>query len=243
MQRGNPRRASQGRGLRRAAESRGSPPNLPPSQAYGRKCNALLEDGSECHRFNPQYELCWQHQREHKRLYQDYKRLEKEYEALVPQTDGFSAADMGRKITLGKEVLDLRDEVNRRFFSAEVGRDNRGHIRWILKIRNEIKQLEVQAATANTNLPDKLHQLRTEIEMSSPSAEEEQPPRRPRMVYPSLLDLSVPIEALRYLPPDSPVRILRQALTDVRRYLIQKLYELAPPSNDSASTSGLKFGR
>ncbi|KAJ6128667.1 hypothetical protein N7471_009884 [Penicillium samsonianum] len=101
--------------------------------------------------------------------------------------------------------------MNHRFYSH--GRDNKSHIKWILKLVEEVKVLE-----------DKINSLQEGPETEEPQV---------RLHYQSLLSHEVPFSALNHLPEDSHVRILKKALHGVTEALLNRLYKMAPSLNDS----------
>ena len=66
--------------------------------------------------------------------------MDEHYNRLVGPEEGLKIEGRQGKVAWVRKILDLRNQVNRRFFSQQVG--NRGHIRWILKLEDKIKALE-----------------------------------------------------------------------------------------------------
>ncbi|KAI7969109.1 hypothetical protein EIK77_006014 [Talaromyces pinophilus] len=186
------------------------------------RCHALLPGGSECHGafLNPKHPRCPTHQQEYEELYQIYKDTEKQYRDLDIDVDGSNEDDdrIKQKIALGKKTVGLRTQMNHRFFSAP---KDRGHIRWILKLSEEIEKLQ-----------GKINPARSEEDAEQ--SDRQQPP--PRLVYQSLLSPEVPFSALDHLPADSPVRTLKECLLTLTEGWIKCLYEIAPSLNDSLAT-------
>jgi hypothetical protein len=126
---------------RRTAQRGAGNDAVGPSQER-RHCIALSRDGAECDGLPPRlgHELCPPHHQEYKELYSQYKSAEEHYNQLVEPEGGLKLGEAKEKIALGRKTLDLRNQVNRRFFSQQAR--NRGHIRWILKLEDEIRALE-----------------------------------------------------------------------------------------------------
>ncbi|KAK5174000.1 uncharacterized protein LTR77_001079 [Saxophila tyrrhenica] len=179
------------------------------------KCMALSSNGSECPRVptHHSYKNCSKHHGEKQGLHKRYKARQASYEAIHTDDNTTATDDLRRKLEFGREVLELRDETNRRFYNTEA--TNRGHIRWILKLKHELQTLENKIKTAEPTL----------------EAREEAP-----SVYRSLLDPKVPESELAHLPQDSPVRVLRTERKKFRDAMISRIYELYPSLNDSQNT-------
>lgn len=186
------------------------------------RCHALFPGGSECHGalLNPKHPRCPTHQQEYEELYQIYKDTEKQYRDLDIDVNGSNEDNdrIKKKIALGKKTVESRTQMNHRFFSAP---EDRGHIRWILKLSEEIEKLQ---GKINTARPE---------EDTEQSDRQQQPSR---LVYQSLLSPEVPFSALDHLPADSPVRTLKECLLTLTEGWIKHLYEIAPSLNDSLAT-------
>ncbi|XDG07502.1 hypothetical protein ABKA04_007117 [Annulohypoxylon sp. FPYF3050] len=125
------------------------------------------------------------------------------------------------KIATGKETLELRNTVNHRFFS--LSNNNRGHIRWILKIKSEIHNLEQKSADPEA-----------EESVGSPlSTQNDQTVET--SVFRSLLDPAIPMSRLEHLPPDHPVVTLKKFTNAMVTATVEKLYSITPSLNDSPS--------
>lgn len=120
------------------------------------------------------------------------------------------------KIELGKKTVQLRIQMNHRFFSTP---KDRGHIQWILKLSEEIEKLQ-----------GKINPARSE------NAEQSDRQQPPRLVYQSLLSPEVPFSTLDHLPADSHVRTLKKCLLTFAEGFIKRLYEIAQSLNDSSAT-------
>ncbi|RAO69203.1 uncharacterized protein BHQ10_005215 [Talaromyces amestolkiae] len=118
-------------------------------------------------------------------------------------------------IALGKKTVELRTQMNLRFFSAP---KDRGHVRWIYKLGEEIERLQ-----------EKLQPAQSEDA-------EESDGQQPRLVYHSLLSPEIPFSALDHLPADSPARTLKETMLTLTEEWIKRLYEIAPSLNDSLPT-------
>jgi hypothetical protein len=235
---------------RNVTASRSSPSTAVPP---GNRCNAILEDGKECLRTPPFPGMprCRSCHQDYRRLHEQYKVADIEYSGLVRPADGFDTEARNRKIELGEEVIRLRDEVHKRFFSD--GGGSRGHIIWILQVRNEVRQLQREGdgahlalaqdagtSTIGESIPVELSVMEAgvgelNLETSPPMPPDEEETKERPKVYQSLLNPSVPIEALSHLPADSPVRVLRQSIISFREGLIRRIYDFAPSLDDSDS--------
>ncbi|KAK4035205.1 hypothetical protein C8A01DRAFT_48534 [Parachaetomium inaequale] len=141
------------------------------------------------------HNFCPRHDRERKQLYVAYKSKEEYYRGIeVKHGDVDAKAKIEAKLAAGKETLQVRDQVNRRFFS--LSEDNRGHVKWILKLQAELHDLDIELASLNAEPP------------AGPA-----PPPQPQaapLTFRSLLHPSVPMSALSHLPDDSHVVILKR---------------------------------
>lgn len=190
-----------------------------------RTCAALQEDGSECHAtlFQPHHKLCSSHHREYKSLYQAYKLDEKDYDNIKITEDNVEIQELlEAKIVAGKKTIKLRDQVNRRFYSV-AGDDNRSHVKWLLKLGDDVENMEVRLTALRSKEP----------EHPSPATPTED--SRPK-VYQSLLDPANPMSALSHLPPDYPITVLKESYNLFSEELIKRLYRIVPSLNDSSST-------
>ncbi|KAI1073867.1 hypothetical protein F5B20DRAFT_565710 [Whalleya microplaca] len=189
-----------------------------------RQCRALHKDGSDCREklLQASHTLCPPHNQEYKKIYESYKLKEKRYVSIkIEEGEASTTERIGAKLAAGKETLELRDQVNRRFFNFSA--QNRGHIKWILKLQSEVSDLGQKLAAREAR----------EAASSSP------PARTVRViettVYGSLLDPAVPMSRLSHLQPDSPVILLRKIVNATVAQLVQRIYSIVPALNDSSS--------
>jgi hypothetical protein len=189
-------------------------------------CVALSKDGADCHQKppKPEHRLCKPHHQEHVKLYGKYKTAGRIYARLDISGEGCSSEKMEQKRVRGKEVIALRDEVNRRFFSES--EQNRGHIRKILMLQGEVNALEAKLSSESV-----LHQAIPSPK--TPQAGCEEP--RQQLVYRSLLSPEVAISALSHLPRDSPVVVMKEFVSSLTTQLLEKLYSIVPSLNDSST--------
>ena len=125
-------------------------------------------------------------------------------------------------IALGRSTLNLRNKVSQRFFS--LNSDNRGHVKWILKLESEVKQWESE-----------LESIR-EPAVGIPHAQVEPAGTPPQMAYRSLLSPAIPMSALDHLPRDHFVVVMKQAYAAILDQVVARLYEIVPSLNDSGAT-------
>ncbi|KAI0812904.1 hypothetical protein GGR55DRAFT_587886 [Xylaria sp. FL0064] len=95
-------------------------PSIHRQQDRGQTCGALGEDGSECREklLQTKYTLCKHHHQEHKQLYESYKLQERYYNSISTNERGADIKErLETKLAAGKQILHLRDQVNRRFFN------------------------------------------------------------------------------------------------------------------------------
>ncbi|BCS28171.1 uncharacterized protein APUU_61219S [Aspergillus puulaauensis] len=199
-----------------------SAPSAPSAQTL--RCLALPEDGTECRgmRQKPEHQYCRYHHQEYKSLYCTYKRLEKEY-------NGFGSVGpegWAEKAARGRQVISLRDQVNKRFYSVKAG--NGGHVRWILKLQKEVEILERLTIGADETRDG-----------GGPQSEPESGPvdseaHRGEYVYRSLLSPDVPMSDLDHLPDDSPVKVMKRTLAQLTDTLVEQLYRIVPSLDDSS---------
>lgn len=189
---------------------------------------ALAQDGTECCRSlqRPSHKFCLSHHREYVGLNGQYKNTEEQYNQLVEPKGGLDVEKKREKIVLGRKTLDLRNQVNRRFFSQHA--QNRGHIRWILKLEDEIKVLEC-------NLLLEADQGKSPSSPENNEARTREPTQEHR-VYRSLMSPEIPMSALDHLPEDSPAKLIKQAMITFSEALVAQLYDIAPSLNDSVET-------
>jgi hypothetical protein len=162
----------------------------------------------------------------YKKLYDAYKIKEKHYVSIeMRDGDDEPREKIEAKLAAGKETLELRDHVNRRFFNFSA--QNRSHVKWILKLQSEVRSLKeklgVQDAESASNPASS--SLSVQIGGSTETK-----------VFRALLDPTVPISALSHLPLDSHVLALSQISDVMRASAINKLYFISPSLNDSSST-------
>ncbi|KAH8773312.1 hypothetical protein BGZ57DRAFT_894552 [Hyaloscypha finlandica] len=212
---------------RRTAESSAGNEAAGPSQRR-RHCIALLQDGAECYRLlqRPDHELCPPHHREYKELCGRYKDAEEHYNRLVEPEIGLEVEGVKEKIAWGRKTVDLRNQVNRRFFSQHAG--NRGHIQWILKLEGKIKALEGTLKSEGDH--GKSPPLPEDTEANNQEHEPEQ------RVYRSLLSPEIHMSALDHLPADSVFKLAKQEMLIFSEELVTRLYNIASSLNDSAAT-------
>ncbi|KAJ5759976.1 hypothetical protein N7520_007132 [Penicillium odoratum] len=197
------------------------------------RCVALSKDGKECPRTKtkPKYRYCRLHHQEYSDLYQKYKQLEKEYETLASGDTDVPAAVITERIARGKQAITLRDQVNRRFFSFDDG--NRGHVRWILKLKNEVDTLEDRFKIGADEALDGYRPAQEDqSEPTSDSAESDH--HRGELEYRSLLSPDIPMSDLDHLPDNSPVKVLKKAFAQFSDEMWQRLYRIAPSLDDSS---------
>lgn len=180
-------------------------------------CRALHEDGSDCRArlLHTSHVFCPSHHQEYKRLYELYKQTKKHYSAIESTAGGADdpKTKIKAKLAAGRETLQLRDQVNRRFFSFSA--QNRGHVKWIMKLQSEVRSLE--------------RQLEPEAKDSAGLT----PPLQPQSLSP--LDPAVPLSALGHLPASSPILVLRQASDAILTSKIKEFYSILPALDDSSS--------
>lgn len=195
-------------------------------------CTALLPDGKECRTVvgEPHYRFCRQHHREQIRMYNLYKLREGEYNTICVDDSEDDKTRLEEKIRVGEEAVELRDAVNRRFYS--LSGDNRGHIRWILKLRSEIDGLK-KASLSSGGPPDPSELSPAPSETNNKSEAE-----GGEWVYRSLISPEVPMSALDHLPRDSPAVVIKESLNMMLSSLVDKLYEFAPSLDDSGRSVG-----
>lgn len=206
--------------------------STPPS-AQILRCAALSQDGKECPRTRkkPEYQYCRLHHQERNDLNGKYKQLEKEYTALVVGDTDVSDAVLTEKIARGRQVIKLRDEVNRRFFSDSDG--NRGHVRWILKLSKEVDTLEERLKMEKDETRDRVGP--TQEDQTGPTIEPaESETHRGEFICRSLLSPDVPMSELDHLPDDSPVKVLKSNLAMLASTMRQRLYSIVPSLDDSS---------
>ncbi|KAK6509421.1 hypothetical protein TWF481_004166 [Arthrobotrys musiformis] len=204
------------------------------------RCCAFDEKGSDCRAklSRPDHTLCSKHHRERKKLYESYKRKHGAYKRITKinvDADTDAKENIKTKIALGREVLSLRNQVNRRFFS--ISQDNRSHIHEILKLESEVKNLEEEEKKweANCKPPagsataQAISNQDSEVEKESPQA------KTGVKVFKSLLDPTIPMSRLEGFPSDDPVVVLKNFLIQYTKSTIKKLYSIVPSLYDSPS--------
>jgi hypothetical protein len=153
-------------------------------------------------------------------LYATYKSKEQHCRGIdLKDGDAGAKAKIEAKLAALKETLQLRDKVNRRFFS--LSEDNRGHVKWILKLQSELHDLETRLASLDAE---------TSAGPGTPPQ-----PQEGRLMFRSLLHPSVPMSALSHLPDDSPVVVLKREAAVFLTAMVDKLYSVAPSLDDSSS--------
>ena len=173
---------------------------------------------------NIRHELCRVHHKEYLQLHEQYKVAEVDYDKV--SLDERSSDDQRRqKIALGNKALKLRNEVNHRFFSLAA--DNRGHIRWMLKLNSEISVLQKKLdAIQQVDIPSGSDNDCNQAETQSGSVQ---------YVYRSYLDPELPMSALDHLPRDHIVVQMKELISSVTEAFLSRLYRIAPSLNDSGS--------
>ena len=194
-------------------------------------CVALSQEGTECNRIpsRSEHEYCQPHHKEYKNLYDQYKKAQARYDGLVVSENDLDLEKKGKKVECGKQTLDLRNKVNRRFFNLHA--NNRGHIQWILKMENEVRALESRLRSCNEDVQSPLTtEADQAIQINDTKSASVKRVRR------SLLDPEIPMSALDHLAADDPVVVLKKGLISITEGLLSRLYDVAPSLNDSAST-------
>ncbi|KFY89559.1 hypothetical protein V498_06404 [Pseudogymnoascus sp. VKM F-4517 (FW-2822)] len=196
----------------------------------GRHCTALTQNGTECYKLlqRPSHELCPPHHQEYVALYGQYKNTEVHYNQLVEPNGGLDVEQKRTKVALGKKTLELRNQVNHRFFSQHG--HNRGHVRWILKLNDEVKALEY-----SLKLEEDHGKTLSSPENSKAKTRE---PKQEHRVYRSLMSPEIPMSALDHLPEKSPARLIKQAMLTISEGPVARLYSIAPSLNDSVEALG-----
>ncbi|KAK6339640.1 hypothetical protein TWF718_009035 [Orbilia javanica] len=212
------------------------PPPSPPVP----KCNALEKDGSNCPKnvfqHNVGHTLCVFHHKESQGLYKSYKKKHGKYKRItqIGADAGIDAKkNIETKISLGKEVLSLRNEVNRRFFS--MSQNNRTHVHEILKLETEIHGLEKELEEWEASCKDSIESVIAQ-EISSQDAELEKgiPEAKTEVkMLQSLLNPTIPMSRLEHLPSDSPVVIAKSCMVELTKGIVRNLYSLVPSLDDS----------
>ncbi|RAL05329.1 uncharacterized protein BO80DRAFT_421394 [Aspergillus ibericus CBS 121593] len=189
------------------------------------RCFALSDDGAECDRETNGPEFCPSHHQERKRLYEEYKQAESDYNSLVLPKDDFPVELVKQKIGLGRKTLDLRNKVNRRFFSQSG--QNRGHIRWILKLDAEVNALEERVRLKEGQGEG------AEVSSQGIGRDDEKVMQQGTFVYRSLLSPEVPLSELNHLTGNNPVKIIKECIQAVTDALVERLYGIVPVLDDS----------
>lgn len=183
------------------------------------RCQVLSPGGAECHGalLKPGHSRCPAHQQEYKTLYQIYKDTEKQYQDLVIDIDASDDQEdrIKEQIALGKKTVELRTQMNHRFFTVP---KDRGHVRWILKLTMEIEKLQEK------------------IQPTQSEDDEQSDGQQLQFFYQSLLSPEIPFSALDHLPADSPVRTLKELTLTLTKDWIKHLYKVAPSLNDALTT-------
>lgn len=161
-------------------------------------------------------------------LYGQYKDTEEHYNQLVEPNGGLDVEQKRTKVALGKKTLELRNQVNHRFFSQHG--HNRRHVRWILKLDDEVKALECSLRSEENHGKS----------LSSPENSEAKTrgSKQENRVYRPLMSPEIPMSALDYLPEDSPAKLIKQAMLTMSEGLVARLYSIAPSLNDSVEALG-----
>lgn len=133
---------------------------------------------------------------------------------------------MAEIVRLGDKVVALRDEVNRRFFSRGTG-NNRGHIRQILKIKNEVDRLKTLIASRQPKSTNFAADEEPALTGAAGGTEGQ------TRVYRSLLSPDVPLSELNHLPRDHHVVFVREFMDAIRNSQVDKIYKIFPSLNDS----------
>ncbi|KAI5460827.1 hypothetical protein BGZ63DRAFT_357610 [Mariannaea sp. PMI_226] len=193
------------------------------------RCTALENNGSECGQVlqAQHHDFCSQHHFEKKRLYKQYKEAEAEFKAQGDPTIKRSIDAMEGIVQTGEKVVALRDEVNRRFFSKGT-EDNRSHIKHILKIKDQVDSLKILIASEKGR-PTKNVAEGTSSTTVTGGTEGK------TVLYRNPLSPEVPMSELNHLPRESPIIALRIAMDAMRANLIDRIYQIFPSLNDSAS--------
>jgi hypothetical protein len=173
---------------------------------------ALAHDGTECCRFlqRPSHEFCLPHHREYVGLNGQYKNTEDHYNQLVELKGGLDVEKKREKVALGRKTPNLRNQVNRRFFSQHA--QNRGHVRRVLKLEDEIKVLE-----CSLKLEEDHGKSLSSPEISEAKTRELTQEHR---VYRSLISPEIPMSALDHLPADSPAKLIKQVLRTIALHFV-----------------------
>ncbi|RVD81492.1 uncharacterized protein DFL_009356 [Arthrobotrys flagrans] len=135
--------------------------NLPSTatSSTNMECSALNEDASFCHKslLRNDQRLCTDHRREYQGLYGRYKALHDEFDNIKLDVrfrgspgsaqSNIWKKNISEKISKGEEAARLRSQVNRRFFSQNLGsksgqnsqsQADLNHVREILKLECEV---------------------------------------------------------------------------------------------------------
>ncbi|KAK6530216.1 hypothetical protein TWF694_003580 [Orbilia ellipsospora] len=204
------------------------------------KCCALYEDGSDCQRnvFRPEvagHTFCVDHHHEFRDLYQSYK----DKHAKFNQIKADAGTNPKRKLVvkligLGKEVLLLRNQVKDGFFSSSLPQNDRAHIREILKLAGEVRNLENKInegpecdQTAKLATAREISSQDTEVKRADTQAKKEVTMEQP------LLDPTVPMTKPRHLRHDHPAVVVKDRSIRYTKLAIKQLYAIVPSLDDS----------
>ncbi|KAJ3580106.1 hypothetical protein NPX13_g465 [Xylaria arbuscula] len=181
-----------------------------------RQCSALQEDGSECREtlLHIRHTLCQEHYQEYERLHKSYKLRENDYGNIDTDKSGLGTREkLEAKLAAGKEILELRDQVNRRFFSLSA--HNRGHIQRILRLQSAIRSLEQQLA----DLHVKDAMTPTQDGVATKASGQPFTPDGGET------------------PPDHSAALIKKSADGFLSRMVDELYSISPSLNDSSSVA------
>ena len=194
-----------------------------------RGCNALQEDGSGCKEFtgHPGQPRCRAHHEEYKSLNTKYKGLDQAYHKITGEIEDLTPSDQEMKLRVGTDLVACRTEVGQRFhWDSSTG--NRGHVGRILRIRSEIKRLEV--AINQSGPPERLAPASAS---DTTPGNLDAPASAALHHWRSIVDPNTPIELFSHLPDDHPGKVLRTFNIQLRQGAIAELYRVVPDLDDS----------
>lgn len=212
----------------------------PPRSPYliNHNCEALESDGRHC----PQVLVtdgdawCKRHARELKEIKTRWERTVKEAERVNVVNPNTAEG----KVLKLRQAVDLRRQIRERFYPR--GGDTMDFIKWITRLERELRALAdtilskfIRVGSNRTLTSPQVSNVDcrpTPVTPGSTTPYPEQNGFEKITILQSPLDPRIPVDALKSIPDDGTILILKHFYKDLCEKGVRRLYTIAPSLND-----------